>query len=82
LGGFRAAARARRDYVRLLVVPYRTDRAGPDAVVAMFEALHAAALQRWWRRAIAGQASVALELHALPEAGGPRRVALGVACPV
>src|SRR3954449_1867279 len=81
LAAGRARARVRRAYVRLLVVPYRTDRAAPDAAVAMFEALHAAVLARWWRRLIAGQGSVALELHALPDPAGPRRVAFAVACP-
>src|SRR5919198_3860039 len=57
----RARARARREYVRLAVVPYRTDRATPYAAVAMFEALHAAVLQRWRRRLLAGQGSVPLE---------------------
>jgi hypothetical protein len=75
----RAVARMRRAYVRLLVVPYRTDRASPEAAVAMFEALHGAVAQRWWRRLVAGQGSVALELHALPDAGG-QRVALAIAC--
>jgi hypothetical protein len=81
LAGARAWSRARREYVRLLVVPYRTDRATPDAAVAMFEALHATTLQRWWRRVLAGQGTVAVEIHALP--GSPvRTVALAVACPV
>src|SRR3954452_18495474 len=65
LAAGRARARVRRAYVRLLVVPYRTDRAGPDAAVAMFEALHAAVLARWGRRLVAGQGSVALEVHAV-----------------
>ena len=74
LAGARAWSRARREYVRLLLVPYRTDRATPDAAVAMFEALHATMLQRWWRRLLAGQASVAVEIHALPRrTAGTRR---------
>ena len=50
LAATRALARARRRYVRLALLPYRTDRADPDAAVALFEALHAAVRQRWWRR--------------------------------
>src|SRR3954463_14713370 len=77
----RGWVRSRRDYVRLRLVPYRTDRAGADAAVAMFEALHAAIAQRWWRRLLAGPASVALELHRLP-AQDAQAVALAVTCPV
>src|SRR3954468_19498901 len=73
-------ARARRSYVRLVVVPYRTDRATPEAVVAMYEALHATAVQRWWRRLVHGQGSIALEVHTLPGAGRLSTV-LAVACP-
>jgi hypothetical protein len=82
VGAARLWARTRRDYARVLVLPYRTDRAAPDAAVAMFEALHAAVLQRWWRRLLHGQASVALELHALPRPGAAQTVMLAVACPV
>jgi tetratricopeptide (TPR) repeat protein len=81
LVGARIRARARREYIRLLVVPYRTDRAAPDAAVLMFEALHACSLQRWWRRALRGQGSIALELHALPRPAGAPTVVLAVACP-
>src|SRR4051812_24097961 len=72
--------RSRREYMRLLLVPYRTDRAGAEATVAMFEALHAAIAQRWWRRLLGGQASVALEVHRLP-GRGTHAVALAVTCP-
>jgi hypothetical protein len=77
----RAWARNRRRHGRVVVVPYRTDRATPETAVAMFEALHAAVLQRWWRRLFAGQGSVALELHALPGAGPPMPL-LALSCPV
>src|SRR3954463_927440 len=76
----RGWVRSRRDYVRLLLVPYRTDRAGADAAGAMFEALHAAVVQRWGRRLLAGQASVALELHRLPRRGA-QAAALALTCP-
>jgi hypothetical protein len=45
------------------VETYRTDRAGAEAVVSMFEALHKRLLGRWWRRLVQGQPSVALEVH-------------------
>src|SRR3954447_19567818 len=76
----RLLARTRRSYVRLIVVPYRTDRATPEAVVGMYEALHATVVQRWWRRLVHGQGSVALEVHALASAGGPSTL-LALACP-
>src|SRR4051812_864500 len=76
----RGWVRSHREYVRLAVVPYRTDRATSEAAVAMFEALHAAVVQRWWRRLLGGQASVALDLHRLP-ARGAQAVALAVTCP-
>ncbi len=59
----RALARSRRRYVRLLVEPYRGDHAEADALLRMFEALHKRLLRRWWRRLLAGQPSLALELH-------------------
>src|SRR3954462_14906545 len=80
LAGGRCWAPGRRKYVRLLVVPYRTDRATPDSVVAMFEALHAAIVQRWWRRLLGGQASVGLEVHRLPGRGA-QPVALAITSP-
>src|SRR4051794_24397060 len=76
----RGWVRSHREYVRLAVVPYRTDRATSEAAVAMFEALHAAVVQRWWRRLLGGQASVALEVHRLPSRGA-HAVALAVTCP-
>src|SRR3954471_19784706 len=82
LGMLRLRARARRGYMRLRVSPYRTDRATAEAVVAMFDALHKRLLQRWWRRLILGQPSVALEAHLLPRAGGGTQAALAVSCPV
>ena len=69
-------ARRRREYVRLRVQTYRTDKASAEAVVGMFEALHKRLLRRWWRRLFQGQPSVALEVH---HAGGS--VWLAVTCP-
>ncbi len=57
----RMLARRRRRYVRLRIVPYRTDRAGADALERMYAGLHAALVERWWRRALRGQPSASLE---------------------
>jgi hypothetical protein len=80
LGAFIAVARFRarrgREYVRLRVQTYRTDKASAEAIVGMFEALHKRLLRRWWRRLLQGQPSVALEVH---HAGGT--VWLAVSCP-
>ena len=66
---------ARRRYMRLRIAPYRTDRATAEAVVGLFEGLHKRLLQRWWRRLLAGQPSVALEAHLRsgPDGESPRR---------
>jgi hypothetical protein len=61
-------ARWRRGYVRLSVVPYRGDDPTAEAIVNMFEALHKRLLQRWWRRLLAGQPSICLEVHCHHEA--------------
>jgi len=72
----RFRARRRREYVRLRVQTYRTDRASAEAIVGMFEALHKRLLRRWWRRLLQGQPSIALEVH---HARGT--VWLAVTCP-
>jgi hypothetical protein len=59
----RLLARRRRNYVRLRVEPHRTDHASAASIVTMFEALHRRMQLRWWRRLIAGQPTVALEVH-------------------
>src|ERR1700677_447913 len=69
-------ARRRREYVRLRVKTYRTDKASAEAIVGMFEALHKRLLRRWWRRLLQGQPSIALEVH---HARGT--VWLAVTCP-
>jgi len=56
-------ARRRRRYVRLRVEPYRADRASAAAVIAMYESLHKRLLERWWKRLLHGQPSLALEVH-------------------
>ncbi len=84
VGCARWRARRRRRYVRLRVVPYRTDRASVEGIVAMFEALHKRLLRRWWRRLLLGQPSVALEVHYAHGGDGGDGVArawLAVVCP-
>ncbi len=73
----RLLSRRRRRYVRVKILPYRTDHAGPDALVRMYAALHAALAERWWRRALRGQPSLSLE--AWFEEGGGGWLALS--CP-
>jgi Replication-relaxation len=79
--GLRGRARRRRRYVRLTVEAYRTDRTSVEGVVAMYEALHKRLQQRWWRRLLAGQPSVALEVHHVHAAGGTACAVLAVSCP-
>jgi hypothetical protein len=74
-------ARWRRRYVRLAVAPYRTDRGDSEALVELFEVLHKRLLQRWWRRLVAGQPSVAVEVHLRPTAAGALHAQLAVSCP-
>jgi protein involved in plasmid replication-relaxation len=75
-------ARRRRRYVRLRVVPYRTDHTSVEGIVAMFEALHKRLQHRWWRRLLLGQPSVALEVHCLRSPDRGTRVWLAIVCPV
>jgi hypothetical protein len=77
----RLHARRRRRYVRLRIAPYRTDRATSDAVIGLFDGLHKRLLQRWWRRLLAGQPSVALEAHVCSGPDGQIRAELAVSCP-
>ncbi len=63
LAVMRLWARRRREYIRLRVQTYRTDKASAEAIVGMFEALHKRLLCRWWRRLLRGQPSIALEVH-------------------
>lgn len=74
--GFRVRSRRARRYVRLRVVPFRGDDPTATAIVNMYEALHKRLLRRWWRRLIAGQPSVGLEIHYHREAW------LALTCPV
>jgi hypothetical protein len=63
LATVRLLARRRRCYVRLRIEPHRTDQAGFEALVRMFDALHRRNQRRWWRRLISGQPSISLEVH-------------------
>jgi len=76
----RMRTRRRREYVRMRVLPYRTDQAGVEQLVAMFETLHALLLHRRLRRLRHGQPSLALELHGAG-AGAHAGTWLGVCCP-
>ncbi len=73
----RVRARRRRRYIRLRLLPYRTDHAGPEALTRMYATLHAALAERWWRRLLCGQPSTALEAW-LDESG---RASLALSCP-
>jgi hypothetical protein len=63
LASMRMLARRRRCYVRLRIEPHRTDQAGFEALVRMFDAVHRRNQRRWWRRLISGQPSMSLEVH-------------------
>jgi hypothetical protein len=75
IGTLRIHARQRRRYIRLRVVPYRGDDPPIAGIVSMYEALHKRLLRRWWRRLLAGQPSIGLELHC------DRKAWLSLTCP-
>jgi len=78
----RARARRRRRYVRLLIDPYRGDHAAIEALPGVFAGLHKRLLRRWWRRLLAGQPSLALEVrHDSDLPGVPASAWLAVTCP-
>jgi hypothetical protein len=77
----RRQARRRRRYVRLCVLPYRTDSTSVEGLVAMFESLHKRLQSRWSRRLLHGQPSLALEVHCRHEAGSAEQAWLGLVCP-
>jgi len=78
----RAVSRRRRRYVRLRVLPYATDHADAFALARMYSALHAALVERWWRRVLRGQPSAALEVWFEGcGAGGRPGAWLAVTCP-
>ena len=77
----RLIARHRRRYTRLLVEPYRGDRASPDALVATMATLHALVAARGPRRFLTGQPSVALEVHLHRRDGGAPLAWMAVCLP-
>jgi Replication-relaxation len=80
-GVLRLQARKDRNYVRLRVLPYRTDVADEHALARMFAALQARLLRRWWERLRCGQPSVGLEVHHQPSRRGEAALVwLGVTC--
>ncbi len=77
----RGRARRRRRYVRMRVIPYRTDVADAHALTRMFAALQSRLLRRWWERLIGGQPSLALEVHHRPSIhGAPPCAWMSVTC--
>jgi hypothetical protein len=77
----RVRSRRTRSYVRMHVIPYRTDQASLQQLTAMFEALYALLARHRMRRLLYGQPSVALEVHGGAECAGRSAVWLGVCCP-
>jgi hypothetical protein len=77
----RTVSRRRRRYVRLRVVPYATDHADAYALARMYAALHAALVERWWRRVVRGQPSAALEVWFEGSGTGRGGAWLAVTCP-
>ena len=75
------AGRARAGRVRLLVEPYRNDRASPEGLLATFAALHSllGGGSRWARRA--RRRTLALEVHLDRRSGGSPLAWFAVVCP-
>src|SRR2546421_5879563 len=80
VGIARARTRQQRQYVRLAVEAYRTDRASAAGVANLLESLHERLLSRWWRRLLCGQPSIALEVHH-PRGSEGSCAWLAVCCP-
>ena len=78
----RTWARRRRHYVRLRLIPYRADEAVPDVVRRLVESWHQQLLERWWRRPLLGQPSIALELTMAPGASGELEGQMAIVCPI
>ncbi len=79
--GIRLVARRRREYIRLVIEPYRSDRLAVDALVSTFAALHSLVSVRGPRRILTGQPSVALEIHHQIRSGGAPLVWLAICAP-
>jgi single-strand DNA-binding protein len=78
----RAHRARRREYVRLEVVPYRTDSATVADLIAMYEALHKRLLRAPLTRLRTGPPSIALEAHLIAQGNAPARAALALTCDV
>ena len=77
----RVRARRERNYIRLRVIPYRTDVADPHSLARMFSALHGRLLRRWWQRLFSGQPSLGMEVHHRPSRPGEAALAwLAITC--
>ncbi|ADB49877.1 P-loop NTPase family protein [Conexibacter woesei] len=81
LGAVRWRARRQRSYVRLWLLPFRADQAEPEDVRRLLESWHQQLLERWWRRIVAGQRGMAIELVVAPDAEGDRSARLTLVCP-
>ena len=79
--GWRLLARSRRRYVRLLVEPYRGDRAGAEGLLATMAGLQALAAVRGPGRLVGGQPSLSLEVHLHVRAGGAPLAWLAICVP-
>jgi hypothetical protein len=61
----RMRARRRRSYVRFHVRPYESDLGQTASITDTWDEIQHALLVRWWRRLIAGQPSLAAEIHSV-----------------
>jgi Replication-relaxation len=77
----RWSARRSRSYVRLHVLPHRSEQAEPEEVRRMMEAWHQQLLLRWWQRLLRGQPNMALEVGLAPDEEGDLAGRLTIVCP-
>jgi hypothetical protein len=80
----RSRARDKRRYVRVSLLPYRSDESDAGEVGRLFESWHQQLVERWWRRLTLGQPSMALELVMEPSEEGDEATCvskLAVVCP-
>jgi hypothetical protein len=79
--GMRWTARRHRHYVRLRIVPARADQAEPDRIARLLGVWHQVLVQRWYKRLLWGQPSLALEVRTVPDAEGDWSGYLSIVCP-
>jgi hypothetical protein len=78
----RIPARRRRRVVRLTLVPFRSQQAGPEDLRRMLESWHQQVLARWWQRVLFGQPSLALEVRYERDASGGHQIGrVSIVCP-